>query len=81
MGDVVVMIRDEVRRAAPQSDHPSNWGGYDRQQRQRVAREIIEAAVPLRDKAEACKLRMIGYLLDMVILEAKDAAGDDARGD
>ena len=75
------MVTDEIRRAAPQSDPPSKWGGYDRQQRQRVAREIIEAVVPLRDKAEACKLRMIGYLLDMVILEAKDAAGDDQRSD
>ena len=81
MGDVVVMIRDEIRRAAPQSDRPSQSDADDRQARERVAREIINTVVPLRDKAEACKLRMVGYLLDMVILEAKDAAGDDARGD
>ena len=81
MGDAVVMITDRIRRAAPQSDHPSQSGADDRRARERVAREIIESAIPLRDKAEACKLRMIGYLLDMVILEAKEAAGDDARGD
>ena len=75
------MVRDEIRRAAPQSDHPSQSGADDPQARRRVAREIIEAAVPLRDKAEACKLRMVGYLLDMVILEAKDAAGDDPQRD
>ena len=75
------MIRDEIRRAAPRSDHPSQSGADDRKARERVAREIIETVVPLRDKAEACKLRMVGYLLDMVILEAKDATGDDARGD
>ena len=75
------MMTDKIRRAAPQSDHPSQAGADDRRARQRIAREIIETAVPLRDKAEACKLRMIGYLLDMVILEAKEAAGDDAGGD
>ena len=79
VGDVAAMIKNEVRRAAAQSDHPSGSGSDDRQARQRVAWEIIEAAVPLRDKAEACNLRMIGYLLDMVILEAEDAAGDDPQ--
>lgn len=81
VGDMVAMIEDEVRRAAPQSDPPAQPRVVDQQARQRVAKEIIDAATPLRDKAEAARLRMVGYLLDMVILEAKDAAGEALQDD
>jgi hypothetical protein len=67
--------RKTRRQKGPPPPLVDSSGPADRNDRARVAVEIMERARALREQAEHSDFGLIAYLLDMVIVEAQETGG------